>query len=218
LNPVHQLSGKKILFFGMLNYGKGVEYLIRAMNELPDCRLTVAGKAINPDYERIIKAAADENKLGNVALDIKWFSEEEKNKLLEQADLMVFPYVWAPYQSGTLHNAFSYGLPVVVTRAGALGEVVEEYRSGVIVEQRSPKAIASGIQKVFQNYEAYQQGVAKYRGEANWEKSAGHHAEVYNLLLQDYLEAHGIPEEEKLEKEMKSKGISDDADIANEAL
>ncbi len=201
LNPVHKLKDKKLLLFGMLNYGKGAEYLIRAMNELPDFRLTVAGKAITADYERIVKAAADDNRLGNVRLDIKWVPEDEKRRLLEAADIMVFPYVWAPYQSGTLHNAFSYGMPVVVTDAGAISEVVKEFRCGVVVEQRSPKALAAGIKKVYDSYDIYQHGVLKYREEANWQRSAQNHAEAYNLTLQEHYEAYGMPEPVRVEDE-----------------
>ncbi|MBI2143980.1 glycosyltransferase [Candidatus Woesearchaeota archaeon] len=183
LNPMHRQKGKNILFFGMLNYGKGVEHLIAAMNYLPGYSLTVAGKAIGKDYEAIIKAAAAENKFGNVKLDIRWVPEDEKRKYLEAADAMAFPYTWAPYQSAAMHDAFSYGIPAVVTDAGAIGEVVKEFICGRIVEQRSPKAIAAGIKGVFSNYETYQHGITKYRNEANWERTARKHAEIYNEAM-----------------------------------
>ncbi len=201
LNPVHKLRNKSILLFGMLNHGKGAEYLIRAMNHLTDYKLTVAGKAISPEYEKIIRQAAAENKLGNVKLEIRWIPDEEKKRMLYEADIMAFPYVWAPYQSGTMHNAFSYGIPVVATDAGALGEAVKEYICGRVVEQRSPKALAAGIRAVHGNYETYQRGVLKYRAEANWKKIAEKHGEAYNETIQEHYETHGLPEKERVEKE-----------------
>lgn len=186
---LHKQKDKNLLLFGILNYGKGAEYLIRAMNELPDFKLTVAGKAVNKDYENLIKTAVAENKLGNVRLDIRWVPEEEKKKLLEEAGIMVFPYVWAPYQSGTMHNAFSYGMPVVVTNAGIISEVVKEFGCGEVVEQRSPKALAKGIKKVHGNYSHYQKGVLKYREEASCQKVAQRHAEIYSKALQEHYEA-----------------------------
>ncbi len=114
---------------------------------------------------------------------------------------MDFPYVWAPYQSGSMHNAFSCGIPVVVTEAGAISEVVKEYICGRVVEQRSPKAIAAGIRAVYGNYETYQHGVNKYRHDANWEMVAEKHGEAYNQTIQEYYESHGIIEKEKKEKE-----------------
>ncbi len=195
--PMHKLKDKKVLFLGMLNYGKGAEYLIMAIGDMPDYTLTVAGKAINEEYERIIRAAAAENKHGNVKLDIRWLPEQAKQKYLEEADMMVLPYVWAPYQSAAVHDAFSYGIPVVVTDAGDIGEVVKEFICGRVVEQRSPKALAAGIKAVHGNYETYQHGVAKYRKEASWEKTAQTHAEIYNETLQQHYEKHGIPKKEK---------------------
>ena len=208
LNPVHKLKNKTVLFFGMLNYGKGVEHLIAAMSQLPDFKLTVAGKAISPEYEKLVRAAADENKLGNVKLDIRWIPEDDKKRLMYDADIMVFPYIWAPYQSGTMHNAFSYGIPVVVTDAGVIGEVVKEYICGRVVEQRSPKAIAAGIKAVYGNYETYQHGVLKYREAANWAKAAQKHAEAYNETIQEYYETHGLLEKEREEKEKMAREMA----------
>ncbi|HLD97533.1 MAG TPA: glycosyltransferase [Candidatus Nanoarchaeia archaeon] len=212
LHHMHKLRGKNILFFGMLNYGKGVEYLIRAMGELQDFRLTVAGKAITEDYEKLLRQAAAENKLGNVKLDIRWVPEEAKAKYLQEADIMAFPYVWAPYQSAAMHNAFSYGIPVVVTDAGAIGEVVKEFICGRVVEQRSPKALAAGIRAVHGNYETYQHGLAKYRNEASWEKTAQRHGEIYNQTLQEYYEKRGMPKHKKADEKM-AEAAKDEADI-----
>lgn len=208
LRHMHKLKGKSLLFFGMLNYGKGAEYMIRAMNELPDFTLTVAGKAITPGYEQIVRSAAAENKLGNVRLDIRWVPEEEKWRLIENSDIMVFPYIWAPYQSGALHNSFSCGVPVVVTDAGAIAEVVKDYRCGRVVEQRSPKAIASGVKGVLSNYALYQHGVQAYREEANWEKVAEKHAEAYNEILQEYYETHGVIERDRAKKKKLAEEIA----------
>lgn len=212
LKPMHALKGRNVLLFGMLGQGKGAEYLIRAMGELPGFNLTIAGKAVNKDYENLIKAEASENKLGNVRLDIRWFPDDEKWKCLEKADIMVFPYVWAPYQSGTLHNAFAYGIPVVVTDIGPLAEIVKEFRCGAVVEQRSPKAIADGIRKVHGNYGIYQRGIEKYRQEASLEKIAKKHAEIYDETLQEYYEAHGVIERDRLIKEeMAEKEAAEEA-------
>lgn len=213
LNPVHKPNGKSLLLFGMLNYGKGAEYAIRAMEYLNDYRLTVAGKAISQDYEKLLRAAAAENRLGNVKLDIRWIPEEEKKRLLYEADIMVFPYVWAPYQSGTMHNAFGFGIPVVVTDAGSLGEVVKEYVCGRIVEQRSPKALAAGVRAVHGNCDTYQHGVLKYREAANWRKAAENHAEAYNETMQEHYEKHGVIEKERLMKRQMAQEADDDADL-----
>ncbi len=212
LKPMHKLTDKKLLFFGMLGHGKGAEHLISAMNELPDYKLTVAGKAVSSEYEKILRETAAQNKFGNVKLDIRWVPEEAKQKYMEEADIMVFPYVWAPYQSAAIHDSFSYGMPVVVTDAGAIGEVVKEFICGRVVEQRSPKALAAGIKAVHSNYETYQHGVAKYRQEASWEKTAQKHGEIYNQTLQEHYDKHGMPEHKKADEEL-AEAAKDEAEI-----
>ena len=111
---------------------------------------------------------------------------------------------------------FRSGIPVVVTDAGAIAEVVKEFRCGKVVEQRSPKALAAGIRGVLGNYDIYQHGVIKCREEANWKKAAEKHAQVYSETLQEYYEKHGMPESRKAEAEIRGTA-NDEADIFGES-
>jgi len=175
-------KGRNVLFFGMLNYGKGVEYLIEAMDGLPGYNLVVAGIAITKSYEELLRKKAEGR--SNVKLDIRWIPENVKKKYLEEADIMAFPYVWAPYQSGALHDALSYGKPVVVTETGGIWEIIKEYNCGVIVPAKDPAAIAEGIKKALQNYKEFQAGIRKYQKDANWKAVGKKHARVYTEVLE----------------------------------
>ena len=182
LRKMKPRKGKNVLFFGMLNYGKGVEYLIRAMNELPDYKLVVAGVAITKSYEQLLRKEAEGK--SNIMLDIRWVPEDVKRKYLEEADIMAFPYVWAPYQSGALHDALSYGKPVVVSMVGGVCEIIEKYEAGVVVPPRDTTAIAEGVKNALKNYAKYQSGIKKYQKEANWKIVGKRHAEVYKKVLE----------------------------------
>jgi len=150
------------------------------MRSLPDFKLVVAGRAVKRPYkELLIKEAKG---LSNVKLNIGWIPEKVKQKYYEKTDIVVLPYVWAPYQSAVLHDAFSYGLPVVVTKAGAVWEIVKVFRCGEVVEAGSPKAIADGVKKVFLDYNYYKKGIAQYREEANWRQVAKKHSNLYSRL------------------------------------
>lgn len=181
VHKMHRKKGKNILFFGMLSEHKGVEYLIRAMNMLQGFRLAIAGSIIKKWYaEKITKEASKQK---NITMDIGWIDEKKKQKYMENADIMVLPYTSAPYQSGVLHDAFSHGIPVVVTRTGAISEIVEEFGCGEVVETRNPKKLAEAITKVESNYKSYQKSIEKYRKEASWERSAERHIELYRKIL-----------------------------------
>ncbi len=177
---------KNILFFGFITPSKGLEYLIQAMTYLPDYHLTIVGSIppeINGDYKNKLNYEIKKNKLKNVHLTIGWTPQEEKWNYYKKADVIVLPHVWAPYQSGILHNALSCGKPVVVSKVGSLYEMVEKFKFGEIVEPKNPKALAYGIKKVFENYTFYTNGIKKYRNLANWTTVMNEHLKLYQKLI-----------------------------------
>lgn len=172
---------KKIIFFGFVSPGKGIEYLIRAMGYLPEYKLLVAGKPTSSKYEKIVRETA--SRQSNVTLDLRWVPENVKNRYYSEADFAVLPYIWAPYQSGPLHDAMSFGQPVVVTRTGGIWEIVQKYGTGIVVPTKSQKALAEAIKKISGSYGKFQQGIIKYQKDASWEAVGKKHYELYKEVL-----------------------------------
>jgi len=180
LNKITKKRNKKdILCFGMISKGKGIPYLIKAMRYLQDYNLTIAGSFINKEAKKEVLSAIKNSKSG-IKTDFKWIDEEKKEEYYKEADCAVLPHIWAPYQSGILHNAIAWNLPVVVTRVGALYEMVELFKFGEIVKPRDPKAIAEGIKKVLKNYRNYKKGINQYRKVANWKTVSKQHLMLYS--------------------------------------
>jgi len=168
---------KNLLLFGMISKAKGVIYLIKAMSMLPEFNATIAGNFVTQEDKDEILAAIKQHP--KIKTNFQWIDEEQKKEYLSNAGIVVLPYLWAPYQSGILHNAMSYGLPVVVTKVGSLYEIVEKFKIGEIVQPKSSKSLAEGIRKVTRNYSKYKKGILKYRSLANWERVAAKHYELY---------------------------------------
>ncbi len=181
LNQIHKRIDNNILCFGMISTQKGVKYLIRAMRYLPHCNLTIAGKFVDKKAEKEVKKALKESKV-KIKTDFNWINEDKKAEYYKNADLVVLPHTWAPYQSGILHNSISYGIPVVVTKVGALWEMADKFKFGEIVPPKSPKAIAEAIKKVFNNYKKYKKGILNYRKVANWPRIAEEHLRLYRKI------------------------------------
>lgn len=159
-------KNKKLLFFGIISRGKGLEYLIKAMDNLKDFELTIVGRCDDETYkEEIISLASGKT---NIHLNIGWADEKTKDRCYRESSIVVLPYVWAPYQSAVLHDAFAYGLPVVVTKTGAVWEIVEAFKTGVVVEPKNSRALAEGIIKTSIAYNSFIKGVAIYAQEADW--------------------------------------------------
>ena len=179
LNKGHKKRNSNILFFGILNKRKGIEYLIRAADFLSHYKMKIYGTSIDSNYTDFLRREAGRRR--NIELNFSWISERRKKSLFEWADLVVLPYTWASYQSAVLHDAFSYGLPVVATRTGAIWEIVDAFKCGSVVNA-DEKSIAEGIENVLDNYQFYKNGVRKYRKKANWTEVAKEHRKLYEAL------------------------------------
>ncbi|GAA2127122.1 glycosyltransferase family 4 protein [Nocardioides bigeumensis] len=114
-------------FLGRLSSDKGADVLADAMHRLPSSGgrpapvLLVAGDSrfVPDDQRRAVEAALD--RLGDRVRRAGWVTREE---FFSQVDVAVFPSVWSePFGLGAV-EAMSAGVPVVVSDAGALPEVV----------------------------------------------------------------------------------------------
>lgn len=169
-------KGKNILFFGMMGKGKGIVDLINAKTHLPDYKLKIAGRPVTKDYKkRILKAAKNKD------IDIKlgWVSEKEKDSLYKWANIVVLPYRWAPYQSAVLHDALSYSIPVVVTKIGAVWEIVDKFKAGTVIKPQKSREIVYGINTTLKNYNKYIKGIRNYQKKANWVNIGKKYVNIY---------------------------------------
>jgi len=137
-----------VLFFGILAPSKGLPDLIEAMatvSRSSDARLLVAGypsKFI--DMDEIHALVAQLGLQDRVIFDSRYIPIEEVAPLMALADLAVYPYR-SSTQSGALHVAYAFGVPVIATRVGGLPEAVEEGRSGLLVPPEDHPALAEAI-------------------------------------------------------------------------
>jgi len=67
--------------------------------------------------------------------------------LIGAAEVAIFPYR-AIFQSGAVPAAMEFGTPVVATRVGAIPEVIEDGRSGLLVPPADPGALATAVLRV----------------------------------------------------------------------
>ena len=65
--------------------------------------------------------------------------------LFGDSSALVLPYENFSAQSGVLYLALAYGVPVVVSDAGALGETVRALSCGLVLESTHPHAIAEAV-------------------------------------------------------------------------
>jgi polysaccharide biosynthesis protein PslF len=150
----------RLLTWGLLGPGKGIEWAIDALDLLTDLdprpNYIIAG-ATHPKVrehsgeayrEMLVDRAEASAAGGSVIFDDTYRDLASLTELIQSADLVVLPYDSADQvTSGVLVDAVAAGRPVVST---AFPHAVELLASGagIVVPQRDPASLASAIRAV----------------------------------------------------------------------
>lgn len=149
---------RRVLTWGLLGPGKGIEWGIRAMARLTDLEprphYVVAG-ATHPNvlrsegtsYRRgLERLASDLGVRDMVSLEDSYVSPERLEELLGNAQVILLPYDSSEQvSSGVLAEAVAAGKAVVATRFPHAVELLSE-GAGTLVPHRDPAAIASALE------------------------------------------------------------------------
>ena len=146
------LDGEEvILSFGLIRPYKGIPYLIRAFDSLPEAaagsaRLLLVGE-IWEDRAAVEGAIAASPRRDRITLIDRYVSDDEVGAYFSAADIVVLPYLRAS-QSAVAHIAMAFGKPVVVSRVGGLQESMAGYGGTYFVPPADPAAIGAAIQRI----------------------------------------------------------------------
>lgn len=184
-SDVKTLKKNNILFFGRISPYKGIEYLCKAMEivrkEVPDATLTIAGSG---KLYFDIKPYLTE---GYIDLQNRFIQTHEIATLLRQCAICVCPYIDAT-QSGVIMTSFALSKPVIASNVGGLAEMIDEGKSGLLVEPKNPIALANAIIKLLKNpnelkrMEAYITE-SYYQGKNSWSSIADTYIDFYSRIL-----------------------------------
>jgi Glycosyltransferase len=142
---VLQRNKINFLFFGVIQYYKGLDYLIEAANllskEFENFKITVAGKC--DDFERYRKLI---EKPDLFDLSIKTIPNQEIPDLFANADFLVLPYRDVT-QSGPLLIAYNYNIPVIASNFAGFREYIQDGKTGYLFEPGNPNALFEVMKK-----------------------------------------------------------------------
>lgn len=132
-----------ILFYGVNRPNKGLDVLIEAMKLLPsNFHLVIAG--VTPEDHR-----ATTERLVKQVQSVTWLDgfvdDTTTEQLMDAATIVVLPYTQFEAQSGVLHQAAEYLVPVVGTGLGGISETVTRYGNGILVPPGDASALANAI-------------------------------------------------------------------------
>lgn len=150
----------RLLTWGLLGPGKGIEWAIDAFAELSDLQphptYVIAG-ATHPKVRQrsgeayrdmLVERAQRRGVAASVSFDDSYRDLESLTELIRSADLVVLPYDSVDQvTSGVLVDAVAAGRPVVSTAFPHAVELLAT-GAGLVVPQRDPQALAAAIRSV----------------------------------------------------------------------
>lgn len=145
------------LFVGRLVEEKGVDILLKAMENLPKVNLILVGDG--PDIDRL-KKVAKKSRFKNIKfVGPKW--GEALDLLLRKARFTVVPSIWHENFPYVILQSFVAGKAVIGTDRGGIPELIRDGEFGLIYAAQDHKMLAESIEYLWEKPQlAFEMGKA----------------------------------------------------------
>lgn len=135
--------GNKIIFFGRLHVEKGIRVFMRAVKDLTEYPVVVAGDG--PEARWVDQFIRD-NHLAHVERR-GWVEGKLREKLLVEARAVVSPSIFYDLCSLTILEALAHGRLVVASYRGGNPELVIDGKTGWLANPEDPNDLTRAIRK-----------------------------------------------------------------------
>lgn len=168
------VEGNVVLFFGFVRPYKGLKYLIEAMPLIlstMDVTLLVVGEFWEDkrEYVRLIT----ELEIGDrVRIIDEYVPNEDVGLYFAASDVVVLPYL-SGTGSGIAQLAFGFNKPVIGTNVGCLPEVIDDGRTGFVVNPQRADTIADAVIRFYEgNKEGeFVKAILEERDRFSWDRT-----------------------------------------------
>lgn len=144
----------RITFLGQLGPRKGTPQLIAALARLShrnDWSATIAGDGDITESQEAVKALQIDNRVTIPG----WLDIRARDELLRSTDILVLPS-FAENLPMVIIEAFAEGVAVVSTPVGAIPEVIEDGRNGILIPVGNVEALTEALERLVNSAELRQ--------------------------------------------------------------
>lgn len=137
----------RLLALGLVRGYKGIDVLLRALREVPDVTLTVAGEMWGDAGARVRELAADPSLAGRVRLLPGYVPADEIPDLLAAHDVLALTYRSATASQNVV-LAHTHGLAVLASRVGTFGDEVKDGLDGLLVDPDDVESVVAALRQL----------------------------------------------------------------------
>ncbi|MEQ1889956.1 MAG: glycosyltransferase family 4 protein [Alphaproteobacteria bacterium] len=173
------VSGKTLLSVGHLVERKGHDLVIRAMPDLLDFQLLIAGDGPEREHLNMLSAALG---VGGRVRFLGPVSPGDMSQLYNAADGLILASSregWA----NVLLEAMACGTPVVASNVWGTPEVVTSAEAGVLMHERTPQGVIQGVRALFGNLPARSE-TRRYAEGFSWDETTAGQMALFKAILQ----------------------------------
>ena len=172
------LTRRTLASVGLLIDRKGHHHIIRALKQLPETNLLIAGDG--PDRRALERLAQEEG----VSDRVRFLGSVDQNRLREIYNA-VDALVLASSREGwanVLLEAMACGTPVVASAVWGTPEVVARPEAGVLMPSLDPQGVAAGVTSLFAAYPDHA-ATRRYAEGFNWDATTQGQLTLFRAIL-----------------------------------
>jgi len=181
-----------IVFVGQHGLHKGIETLIAAMplvwRRFPGARLVIAGgkTPFTESFKKLSRFIAGQNEGEEKIFFLDNINEETKSAVLSGCDIFTTPSGLESFGI-TILEAWSRKKPVVACRISATMNLIEEYKTGLLVDYKNSRELAQALVELAADVELRRKigenGFKKLQTDYSWEGVGGKYYDFYREVV-----------------------------------
>ena len=137
----------RLLALGLVREHQGIDVLLRAMREVPDVTLTIAGELWGGNRAIIGALASDPSLAGRVEIRDGYVPADQLAALLADHDVLALAYR-SPTASQNVTLAHAHGLPVLASDMVPFSQQVTDGVNGLLVPPEDERALARALRRL----------------------------------------------------------------------
>ena len=173
-------------FFGRLSEEKGILNLIKAIKNIENGKLLIAGDG--PERKNIDKYI-EENKLQNKIQLLGYLNQEQIRNYIKKSKFIVVPSIWYENCPYSILETMEIGKPIIGSRIGGIPELIENNKNGFLYKYDDIDELEECMKKLFEDKQLVDNQSKKSRElfEQNYSEEIYYNKiiEIYNSLIKE---------------------------------